>query len=529
MNRKWIYYLTAFFSGTSVMAIELGASRLLAPYFSSSQIVWTIIIGTIMIAMAIGNVVGGKMADKYESPTRLFIWLFVAATFTMLIPLFGKFVISGVAVLLATFITHNYLIWAALVSCLLVFVFPLLVLGMVTPHLVKFAVKDISENGKTTGIIEACNTIGSIIGTFLPTFVTIPTVGTALTFVIFASVLYAVCIIYFIFKKKHIIKTSIIGIIAILLGVVSTNIGVAFWQNNILYEGESVYNYLRVEETNSSIILSTNVLFGVQSIKKKNGSLTGMYYDYALSAPLIAGGLDKDISVCILGLGTGTYSEQCLKYFNVSEIDGVEIDGKIIELAHTYFDLPKEVNTYEADGRAFIDGTDKKYDVIMVDAFRDITIPFQMSSIEFFESVKSHLNENGVMVVNLNMKSNKEGNINDYLKGTIASCFSSVYTSNAGSNVILLASNTVDIFEKLEQNLPTVKNYQLRSLMNTVKHNLVKAEKTNLILTDDKAPVEVLGMKVLDEIIGEELQSVKQMIKGKSLKELLDMLLSGNF
>ena len=145
INKKWIYYLTAFFSGTSVMAIELGASRLLAPYFSSSQIVWTIIIGTIMIAMAIGNVVGGKMADKYESPTRLFIWLFIAATFTMLIPLFGKFIISGVAVLLATFITHNYLIWAALVSCLLVFVFPLLVLGMVTPHLVKFAVKDISE------------------------------------------------------------------------------------------------------------------------------------------------------------------------------------------------------------------------------------------------------------------------------------------------------------------------------------------------------------------------------------------------
>ena len=202
MNKKWIYYLTAFFSGTSVMAIELGASRLLAPYFSSSQIVWTIIIGTIMIAMAVGNVVGGKMADKHESPTRLFVWLFIAATFTMLIPLFGKFVISGVALVLAMFVTSNYLIWAALVSCLLVFVFPLLILGMVTPHLVKFAVKDISENGKTVGIIEACNTIGSIIGTFLPTFVTIPTVGTSLTFVIFASVLYGVCLIYFIYRKK---------------------------------------------------------------------------------------------------------------------------------------------------------------------------------------------------------------------------------------------------------------------------------------------------------------------------------------
>ena len=529
MNKKWIYYLTAFFSGTSVMAIELGASRLLAPYFSSSQIVWTIIIGTIMIAMAVGNVVGGKMADKYESPTRLFIWLFVAATFTMLIPLFGKFVISGVALILATFITKNYLIWAALVSCLLVFVFPLLVLGMVTPHLVKFAVKDISENGKTVGIIEACNTIGSIIGTFLPTFVTIPTVGTSLTFVIFASVLYAVCIAYFIYAKKHRIKTTIVTIVALIVGVLSSNIGVAFWQNNILYEGESVYNYLRVEETETSIILSTNVLFGVQSIKKKNGNLTGMYYDYALAAPIIAGGLDKEISVCMLGLGTGTYGEALYKYFDVSYMDGVEIDGKIINLAYEYFDLPSEIVTHEADGRAFIDRSDKKYDVIMVDAYRDITIPFQMSSVEFFNSVKNHLTENGVMVVNMNMRSSKEESINDYLEGTIASCFSSVYTCVSGGNVELFASDNIDVYESLKSNYNKIANSSLKGLMATAINRFEKVEKNELILTDDKAPVEVLGMKVLDEIISEELSGVKQMIEGKSLKELLDMLLSGKF
>lgn len=53
LKNKLFLYLTEFFSGMSVMAVELGASRLLAPYFSSSQIVWTIIIGTIMIAMAL--------------------------------------------------------------------------------------------------------------------------------------------------------------------------------------------------------------------------------------------------------------------------------------------------------------------------------------------------------------------------------------------------------------------------------------------------------------------------------------------
>ncbi len=528
-NNKWIYYLTAFFSGTSVMAIELGASRLLAPYFSSSQIVWTIIIGTIMIAMAIGNVVGGKMADKYKSPTRLFIWLFICATWTILIPLFGKFAISGVALILATFITKNYLIWSALISCLVVFVFPLLVLGMVTPHLAKFAVDDIKDNGKTVGIIEACNTIGSIIGTFLPTFITIPSVGTSLTFVIFAGVLYAVCLAYFIYRKKHIIKTTIISIICLTLGFLSNGIGVAFWQSNILYEGESVYNYLRVEETDTSIILSTNVLFGVQSIKKKSGNLTGMYYDYALTAPVVAGGTQKDISVCILGLGTGTFGEICYKYFNISSMDGVEIDGKIIDLAHEYFDLPEEINTFEADGRAFIDNSDKKYDVIMVDAYRDITIPFQMSSVEFFNSVKEHLTDDGVMVVNMNMRSSKEGSINDYLIGTITNCFSNVYTCSAGGNEELFATNSGDIKERLSENIPKIKNNSLSYLMQSTYTKLEKQENNGYLLTDDKAPVEVLGMKVLDEIIESELLSIKQMIKGKSLKDLLDMLLSGNF
>lgn len=72
LKNKYYLYLTEFFSGVSVMAVELGASRLLAPYFSSSQIVWTIIIGTIMIALALGNLWGGRTADRNPDPDRLY-------------------------------------------------------------------------------------------------------------------------------------------------------------------------------------------------------------------------------------------------------------------------------------------------------------------------------------------------------------------------------------------------------------------------------------------------------------------------
>lgn len=530
MKKKYLFYVTGFFSGLSVMAIELGASRLMAPYFSSSQIVWTIIIGTIMIAMALGNILGGKMADKSENPDRLFAWIFAAATWTMLIPLLGKFVISGVAVVLALFVTKNYLIWAALVSCILVFVFPLLVLGMVTPNLVKFAVSSLEENGRTVGIIEACNTVGSILGTFLPTFVTIPYIGTALTFVIFASLLYIVSITYFILRKKFIVKCSVIAAVALVLGILSMNIGVAFWNGNILYEGESIYNYLRVEEDDNSLILSTNVLFGVQSIKRKQGGLTGMYYDCALAAPAMAkNSPDDEISVCILGLGTGTFATQCEKYFGVTDTDGVEIDKKIVKLAYEYFDLSDNVNVFVEDGRAFISRTEKKYDVIMVDAYQDITIPFHMSSREFFLEVRSHLKENGVMVVNMNMYTKDDGGINDYLCGTILSVFDCAYTyTTGGTNIELFASFGFDCAERLRENLPML-GEELRPFLSKVSDSLEKKEKSDYIFTDDKAPVELLGMRVLDEMIVDELSAVKEMIKGKSIGELFDMLISGQF
>ncbi|MGI5932591.1 MAG: spermidine synthase, partial [Eubacterium sp.] len=96
LEHRWYLYLTEFFAGMSVMAVELGASRLLAPFFSSSQIVWTIIIGTIMIAMALGNVMGGRWADRDKNPSRLFFRILISAVWIGLIPLAGKYLIAAV-------------------------------------------------------------------------------------------------------------------------------------------------------------------------------------------------------------------------------------------------------------------------------------------------------------------------------------------------------------------------------------------------------------------------------------------------
>ena len=589
LKNKIFLYLTEFFAGMSVMAVELGASRLLAPYFSSSQIVWTIIIGTIMIAMALGNIYGGRSADKNPDPGKLYTRILIAAVWIAAIPAVGKYIIMGISALLIFSVSSNFLIIAAFAACMVIFVFPLFLLGTVTPSLAKYSVGNLEESGKVVGMLGAFNTIGSIIGTFVPTFVTIPSVGTSITFLIFAGILLVLAFAYFASaggqtsgkkgtaerngqEEQNRMKNDDPGmqaeaenadgaempvrerqadadsidknekgrnnkrnasgrgkvVTALLCYIVCCALGYsdsfAFWETNLAYEGESVYNYLQVKESDRSVILSTNVLFGVQSIYMKDQGLTGMYYDYAMAAPLmVEGKAPEDCSVLILGMGTGTYATQCRKYYGDMDIEGVEIDEKITALSREYFHLPEDVPVVTYDGRAFLNAVDKKYDVIMVDAYQDITIPFQMSSVEFFMLVKAHLAENGVMVVNMNMRGSGEGNINQYLADTISYVFGEVYTVevSGSTNRELFASDNKEMISSLEEGVARLEEGNLQAMMERTAGNLVRYEAGDYILTDDRAPVELLGMQVIDELIGDEVAYYKEIYEAEGIEGLL--------
>lgn len=526
IRSKYFLYLTEFFAGMSVMAVELGASRLMAPYFSSSQIVWTVIIGVIMIAMAIGNVWGGKLADKSATPDKLYRRLIIAAIWIALIPFVGRYLIAGISLLLALFVTKNFLVWAELAACLVIFAFPCVLLGTVTPSLTRFTVDNLDDTGKTVGRLNALNTIGSIIGTFVPTFVTIPAVGTAATFLIFSGVLAAIGIAYFVFEKKK----SVPGIVSVFLiaGLCFAlpSYSFAFWQSDITLEDESIYNYLQVQDDAKRTTLSTNVLFGVQSVQVKGDALTGMYYDYALAAPCMAGmdGTDNENrSVMILGMGSGTYASYCTRYFPGASVQGAEIDKKIADIAKDYFGLPGSVTVAVEDGRAYLAASKEKFDVIMVDAYQDITIPFQLSSVEFFNEVQAHLKPNGVMVVNLNMTSAENGSINEYLCDTMASVFQHTVTApvKGNTNTEVFCTNADDWEETFLCSIAKLKDSDYADMMRTVYSKLTPYEGGSCILTDDKAPVEVLGMRVLDELIGDELNYYKDELRTGGLSALI--------
>ncbi len=525
LKNKVYLYLTEFFAGVSVMAVELGASRLLAPYFSSSQIVWTIIIGTIMIAMALGNLWGGRMADKDPNTDKLYRRLLIAAVWIAAIPVLGKYIILGISGVLVLTVSTNFLIIAAFCACMVIFVYPLFLLGTVTPSLVKYTVDSLDDSGKTVGTLGAFNTIGSILGTFLPTFVTIPAVGTAVTFLLFSGVLLAIGLIYFLSSKTGIKACIIALVLFILCGVFGSGRGFAFWDNTLVYEGESVYNYLQVKEWPDRMILSTNVLFGVQSVMMKEDGLTGMYYDYALAAPAMADVTEKETPrILVLGNGTGTYARQCARYFPNAAVEGVEIDEKITDLAYVYFDMPETVDVTTYDGRAFLQAVDTKYDVILVDAYQDITIPFQMSSVEFFSLVRDHLNPGGIMAVNLNMHSDGEGSINQALCDTIASLFPAVYTADVPNttNRELFASLDGDPARLLEKNRGKAADVSLAELYRRMSDRLVPYAGGDRILTDDRAPVELLGMRAIDGLIREEIGYYQNVYREQGISGLID-------
>ena len=258
-----------------------------------------------------------------------------------------------------------------------------------------------------------------------------------------------------------------------------------------------------------------------------------MYYDTALAAPLMAGIQGKEtFDILILGMGSGTYAAQCQEFFGGRDgrtlsIEGVEIDQDITDLAREYFALPEEVSVSTYDGRAYLQAVDKQYDVILVDAYQDITIPFQMSTVEFFTLVRDHLKPDGVMAVNMNMHSDGEGSINAHLCDTISSVFDSVYTADVPrtTNRELFAWNGADALETLSSGTAALTRTDLRQNLEDVAQRLTPYSAGDLLLTDDRAPVELLGIQVIDSLIQDEVAHYRELYEREGLQGVVESLL----
>lgn len=504
MKRNAFLYVTTFLCGASIMGVEIASSRFMAPYFGSSMITWTIIIGVILVAISLGNFIGGRMADHQNPESRLYQLILWASIWVALIPVVGKHIIVAISGAAIVLFPENPILVGSFLACAVLFAVPCLILGAASPCVIKVATRNLDNNGQIAGEIYALSTLGSIFGTFLPTFLTIPTLGTNRTFFLFAGILALLALLNALRSRLGGAKPGVALLLIVILAVTPSSPSFAFWEKP-LCEAESIYNYLLINRKDNVTTLSTHVFLGVQSMYAPEMGLTDLCYDLALLSHYFLKPAEKPekVPVLVLGFATGTFAKLCRKYFPDSQIDGVEIDPGIVEAGRKYFALTDDdARVFVDDGRAFLTKTDKKYRIIFLDAFQDVTYPFHMATREFFQQLMRNLSDDGVLVINVNMRSQIKPDLVSYLTGTLQGLFPKVMlcTHPDYYNRVFFVSRDGQIFDNFKANFAALPiDHQLFKLAQRAFPGLKDAEKSDLVLTDDLAPVELIGFKVLNE------------------------------
>jgi hypothetical protein len=174
-------------AGMASLAVEMAASRLLAPFFGTSLYSWAILIGLILAYLTLGYWLGGKLADSRPSRKPFFALNAVAALTVALVAVLASPLLGGA--LTATEHLPFGLFWGTIAGCLGLFALPTILLGCVGPYAIRLSVAGVADSGNAAGTVFALTTIGSLAGTFGAVFLLIPSVGTRSTLYIFAAVL----------------------------------------------------------------------------------------------------------------------------------------------------------------------------------------------------------------------------------------------------------------------------------------------------------------------------------------------------
>jgi spermidine synthase len=491
----------------TTLAVELSASRLLGSVFGTSNIVWANVIGLILLYLTIGYFVGGRWADRSPYLTTFYRILLWGAFLAALIPLGARPVLSAAAAAVAG--AEAALAIGSFIAVLILFSIPVTLLGCVSPFAIRLAMTTSSDAGKIAGRIYAISTLGSLIGTFLPVLILIPEIGTILTFVLFAGLLYAVGF-FGLWQQQGVTTLRWLWmplIIAILTALVLRGpLRKPFANAKLLYDDESAYNYIQVQEDQAgNRYLYLNEGQGIHSQWSPNTYgdnhrtwsffLVAPYFNTPPTSP------DDVQSMAIIGLAAGTIARQYVHVYPNLPIDGIEIDPGIVEAAARYFDMNAEkmpnLTIHIQDGRYMLNHLNKHYSIIAVDAYRPPYIPWHLTTVEFFQEVRDHLTSNGVVAINVG-RTNTDRRLVDAMTTTLLNVFPSVHAIDVplSFNTILVATRQPTNAGNLAQNLsrlPQTTDPLLRDSIEWGIRQSVATHVSDTIFTDDRAPVETLA------------------------------------
>ncbi|MBI1856248.1 MAG: fused MFS/spermidine synthase, partial [Chloroflexi bacterium] len=453
--KKYIYF-TVFISGMTTLAAELSASRLIGNVFGTSNLVWASIIGLILIYLTLGYFLGGRWADRWPEAASMYHVLAWGAFTLGVVPYIANPVLSfaakafeglNVAVLLGSF-----------AAVLILFSVPVTLLGTISPYAIRLMVDDTKSAGVTSGTIYGISTLGSFIGTFLPVLVTIPTIGTRNTFLVFSLLLLFVALAGLgkFGSRKLLLQHLWMPVVLAILAVFSAGQSL---KNNTgqIYETESAYNYIQVQQVNGFTLLRLNDGEGVHSIYQPDTLNYGGPWQQFLVGPYFYANADPSQvqRIAIVGLAAGTTARQATAVYGPIPIDGYELDPKTIEVGKKYFDenLPN-LNVIIGDGRWNLSQSQYKYNIIAVDAYRPPYIPPHMTTREFYQIAYDHLTDNGVLTINVGSAPGDRRLING-LATTMATIFPSIYIMDIPGtlNTMIYATKQATAPENFAANL----------------------------------------------------------------------------
>lgn len=381
-----------FLAGAGSLATEIAASRLIAPSFGSSTVVWANLIGVVLAALAAGYWLGGRVADRWPEPTLLGWIVVAAAVLVAATPFVARPFLDSVSAGLDEVSAGTAV--GSFFAVVLVFAPPVVLLGAVAPFAIRLAVTDVATAGVVAGRLYALSTVGSLVGTFVPALVTIPWIGSRRTLLAIA-VLLALAGALLAGRRALLVAAGAAGLSLLSPGAITADAGV-------LWEEESAYQFVQVvERPDGSRVLHLNEGVAVHSVWRPGDVLTGGEWDAPLAVPgLIGRPLRR---VAILGNAGGTTARALGRYYPAAEVDGVELDPAVTRAGRRFLGLGDNprLTVHHSDARPYLRASRARYDLIVVDAYRQPYVPFYLATREFFRLVRQHLAPQGVVVLNV--------------------------------------------------------------------------------------------------------------------------------
>lgn len=381
-----------FAGGAVLMALEILSSRILAPRFGNSVYVWGSIISVFLAALSIGYWWGGRRADRDPTLGGLGLMVVWAGLAQAVVVALGPWLADVVGA------RTGGAVWGPLLAASLLFAPASVLLATLSPYAIRLAADDLARIGHTAGSLYAVSTAGSLVGTLGCTFLLIPflPLGRALALVLGITAATALLALAGDWRRhKPAAAAALLLLVLALLGpprLVAAPAG-------LVAERTTPYQTLRVIDRGGVRYLeSDGVVHG--AVDLATGEVAMGYPRVLPAAWLLAPEIRR---VLILGLGGGNVADYLRRAFPGTEIDFVEVDPAVAEVARRHMGLAEGdgVRVHVADARRFLETRDETWDLILADTYIGLSVPFHLTTVELVRLADSRLAPGGVFAVNL--------------------------------------------------------------------------------------------------------------------------------